>query len=97
MKHRVFVIYDDKAKAYLSPFFLPQVGMAVRTFSDLVNDPGHNFGRHPGDYSLFLVGEFEDTSGQWTLEPTFSLLCVGSELKDLPSDSRDNPPVRLVK
>lgn len=74
MKHKVFVIYDDKAKAYLTPFFLPEVGMAVRAFADCVNNPEHAFGRHPEDYTLFQLGEFNDSSGVIAVEGT--LLCV---------------------
>lgn len=33
----IFAIYDSKAKAYLTPFFLPKYEMAVRTFKDCVN------------------------------------------------------------
>jgi len=60
MKHNMFVIYDVKANAYLQPWFLSQEGMATRAFSDCVNDPEHNFGRHPEDYTLFNIGTFND-------------------------------------
>lgn len=63
MKHKVFAIYDDKAKAYLPPFFMHTVGMAVRVFADCVNTADHAFNRHPGDYTLFEIGEFDDVRG----------------------------------
>ncbi len=63
MKHLIFSIYDEKAKAYLPPFFLPEKGMAIRTFSDCVNDADHAFGRHPHDYTLFYLGEWLDHDG----------------------------------
>ena len=62
MKHHMFVVYDVKANAYMQPWFLTQKGMALRAFSDCVNDSDHNFGRHPEDYTLFLIGTFDDTN-----------------------------------
>ncbi len=60
MKTKMFVIFDSKANAYLQPWFLSQDGMALRVFSDCVNDKEHNFGRHPEDYTMFRIGEFND-------------------------------------
>lgn len=67
MKVYVFAIYDDKAKAFLPPFFMQQPAMAVRAFGSAVNDPNHQFFRHAADYSLFTLGMFDDSSG--LLEP----------------------------
>ncbi len=62
MKHFMFSVYDEKAHAFYPPWFLAQTDMALRVFSDCVNDKEHNFGMHPSDYSLFAVGEFEDST-----------------------------------
>ncbi len=61
MKHRIFSIFDVKAQAYLPPFCLGETGMAVRVFSDCVNSSDHQFGKHPGDYTLFELGSFDDS------------------------------------
>ncbi len=63
MKHRVFAIFDSKARAYLPPFFMPEAGQATRVFSDMVNSEEHAFGKHPEDYTLFEIGTFDDRSG----------------------------------
>ncbi len=63
---KLFSVYDEKAKAYLPPFALPEKGMAVRTFGDCVNDKNHAFGQHPEDYTLFEVGSYDDTKGKIT-------------------------------
>ena len=68
MIHRVFSVYDAAAKAYLPPFFLPATGMAIRTFSDAVNDPAHQFHRHASDYTLMEIGSFNDSIGVLTCE-----------------------------
>ena len=56
----MFTIYDEKAKAYLPPFFLPSEGMATRTFGDCLNSNDHQFSKHPSDYTLFRLGTFDD-------------------------------------
>ncbi len=63
MNHRIFVVFDSKASAYLPPFFMPEAGQAVRVFSDMCNDSGHAFGKHPEDYTLFEIGTFDDRAG----------------------------------
>lgn len=60
---QIFTIFDSKASAYLPPFYLPQRGMAMRTFADCINDVEHQFSKHPEDYTLMMVGTFDDLSG----------------------------------
>ena len=63
MKIRIFTVFDQKAAAYLQPFFSPTVGTAVRAFSDTVNDPNSMLSKHPSDFTLFEIGGFDDQSG----------------------------------
>lgn len=63
--YKVFSIYDVKAEAYLSPFFMNTVGEAMRAFKDLVNDPRHRFGAHPADYTLFQIASWDDSSARF--------------------------------
>ncbi len=81
----IFAVYDEKAGAYLPPFFLPTVQIAKRTFGDCVNDPKHNFGRHPQDYTLFHQGEFDCDTSDWEVQTSYSL-GNGVEFKTQPSD-----------
>ena len=60
MKQKIFTIYDSKAGAYLTPFFLHNEAMAIRIFQDCVNDIKHQFGKHPEDYTMFSVGSWDD-------------------------------------
>ena len=71
---KMFSIYDHKAKAYQLPFYLRQSGEALREFSDLVNDEKSRVIKHPEDYTLFLLGEFDETTGEFQLEKTPSPL-----------------------
>ena len=63
MLQKVYSVFDNAAKAFLPPFFLPEEAMAIRTFSDCVNSDTHQFGLNPGDYTLMYLGEFEQSSG----------------------------------
>lgn len=62
-KINIFAVFDKKAVSYLQPFYFPQKGQAIRSFEDAVNDPQTSFNKHPEDYSLFKLGEFDDQSG----------------------------------
>lgn len=64
MKHLAFAVHDCKASAFLTPFFFPTAGQAVRAFSDTVNDVKSMLARHPADYTLFQIGHFDDQTGQ---------------------------------
>lgn len=61
MKHRIFTVFDVKAQAYLPPFCMPETAMAVRVFTDCVNADDHQFAKHPGDYTLFELGSWDDS------------------------------------
>jgi len=87
MLQKIFCVWDDKAKAYLPPFFLPEVGMAVRVFGDCINDATHNFGRHPEDYTLFRLGTFDQSKGLLVAEATLECVAHGLELKRRMEDS----------
>lgn len=69
MIHKQFSIYDAKAQAYLPPFILPRTEMAERTFGDCVNSKDHQFAAHPADYTLFLLGLWDDETAMFTQEP----------------------------
>lgn len=67
MIKQIFTVYDLKSEAYLQPFFLDTKGQAIRTFTDCANDQNHQFGRHPEDYSLFDLGEYDDNAAKFKL------------------------------
>jgi hypothetical protein len=73
MIKQVFTVYDEKSNAYLQPFFLDTKGQAIRAITDCVNDIGHAFGRHPSDYTLFHLGEYDDSTGQFITDQKKSL------------------------
>lgn len=60
---RCYSVFDRKALQYFPPFHSSTDGAAVRSFGDLANDPATNVGRHPNDFVLFYVGEYDDQKG----------------------------------
>lgn len=64
MKLYVFSVYDSAAEAYLRPYCAESKGLGVRAFSDAVNDEKSPMFHHAADYTLFLVGEFGQGSGE---------------------------------
>lgn len=79
---KVFTVYDSKVEAYVKPFFLRSRGEAIRTFTDAVNDPKCEFCLHPGDYTLFELGDFHQGSGSFALHSTPISLGVAVEFKN---------------
>lgn len=74
MIQHIYAVFDVKAKAYLPPFFLPEEGMAIRTFTNCCQDDNHQFGRNPEDFTLFSLGDFNDENGEITVEGPFAII-----------------------
>jgi len=67
---KIFTIYDSKAEAYLTPFFLKTNALAIREFETVSNQPESNFCKYPEDYTLFLLGEYSEETAIFTMEKT---------------------------
>ena len=73
---KVYAVYDDKVGAYMQPFSMESRGQAVRAFSDSVNDPKSIWYRHPGDFQLYELGEFDEKSGEFVNRREFVIAAV---------------------
>ena len=74
-------IYDAKAEAWLTPMFFQAVGQAYRSFEDVVNSEDSEFYKHPEDYTLFLIGDWDERSGQFTVHEAPVPLAKGVDVK----------------
>lgn len=65
---QVVSVYDSAVNAFARPFFVPSTGVALRSFSDEVNRqaPDNPMSQHPEDFTLYLLGSFDEDSGQFT-------------------------------
>lgn len=73
MNIRIYAVYDSKAERYLQPFFTGSKGEAIRSITNVVNDPSHNFCTYAEDFTLFEIGEYNDQKGEISSTPPLSL------------------------
>lgn len=62
----MYSVFDDAAGEFLQPFYAKNHAEAERLFADACNNLGHEFGRNPGDYTLYHVGIFDNQNVQIT-------------------------------
>lgn len=67
MKIQIFSVYDSKTGVYAQPNFLINKGAAMRAWQDAANDKSMNIGKHPADYTMFHIAEWDDETGQITM------------------------------
>jgi len=81
---KMFSVYDSKAEAYMQPFFLNSRGLAIRSFTDLANDPKTSVYQYAADFTLFELGEFDDNGAKIIQHPAPVALVSGHEVKKAP-------------
>ena len=78
---KIFSIYDSKAEAYNSPFYMQTQSLAIRAFTDEANNESSQIGKHPADFTLFYIGEYDDHTASFDLEKTKIALGTALEFK----------------
>lgn len=59
-----YAVFDRKAEMYSQPFLEIKDGTAIRAVQDIViNNKDHAFAKHPSDFSLHRLGEFDEQTG----------------------------------
>lgn len=91
MNVKAFSLYDQKTGIYGVPFFMAHVGQAVRAVIDLATDTNTTIGRHPADYSLVSLGEFDDATGIFVSRPPEAIGSVVSMLPAVKQSALFNP------
>lgn len=81
MKLKIYSVYDSKVGAYLPPFFLRSEGEAIRSFTHAATSDEHTFAKHPSDYTLFDLGEYDDETGSIDTPASPIRICSASEVK----------------
>jgi hypothetical protein len=66
MKQKVFSVYDSKAEMFNQPMFFKATPEALRAFGDEANRTESAIHKHPDDYTLFEIGEFNVETGLLT-------------------------------
>ncbi|WNK13354.1 MAG: nonstructural protein [Microvirus sp.] len=63
MEIEIYSIKDNKSGFFLKPFDTRGVTDAIRSITEVVNDPKSFLNKFPEDYSLHLLGKLDDMSG----------------------------------
>ena len=78
-KLKIFAARDSKLGVFMTPFFMMHQGQALRAWEEIVNDEKSVMSKHPADFALYHLGEFDDDSGTVTMLEHHALL--GSALE----------------
>lgn len=78
MIYKVYSIFDSKLEAYMLPQCRRSRGEVLREFTDAVNNdnPDNGIGKHPEDFHLFEIGEYDDQTGMVQSCTPVSLGCA---------------------
>jgi len=63
----VCAVRDSAVDAYGVPVFVRAKGEALRGFMDEVRRVDSPMNKHPSDYTLFFIGQYDDATG--TMQP----------------------------
>lgn len=76
-KLKVFSAHDLKLNIYMAPMVAVHTGQMLRQWQDLVNDKSTIMGRHPMDFRLVQVAEFDDATGTFESKEPFPVASPG--------------------
>lgn len=81
---QIVAIRDQAADAYMRPIFVNHIAQAIRSFSDEVNRNAqdNDMARHPGDFELFHLGTYDDSTGELSSFDRPLQLAIGKNLKE---------------
>lgn len=65
MLRKMFAVYDDAVKGFMTPFFQHTENEAKRGFIDATRNTD-KIKDFPKDYSLYHIGDFDDSTGVLT-------------------------------
>lgn len=68
MRNVVIAVYDVQVGAYMRPMFVPSEGAGIRAFSDEVNRKDSEMNKHPQDYRLDRLGEWNEIDGGFVVD-----------------------------
>lgn len=77
---QVIAVFDRAVAAFMQPMFIPHKGAAVRSFTDWVNDSNSEFSKHPEDYELYLLAEYDDQKGRFNMPEVPDRLCRAQDV-----------------
>lgn len=79
----IFSIYDSKAETWSQPMFAHNIAVSLRNFAEAAKSPDCLLSSHPGDFTLFHIGDFNLQTGKLTVLD--AAVNLGTALEALPS------------
>ncbi len=84
---KVYSIRDNKMETFGTLVYIDNDAVAVRMFGDLIlGDKESLMGKHPADFGLYKLGEFDDNTGKMVNLDAPSLLAIGSDFLNRKED-----------
>ncbi len=82
MLHFIICVKDRAADVFNRPFFGPHRNVAIRDFTDEVNRVAadNQLNKHPDDFDLYLMGQFNDNAGEFLVDMDPILLVRAKDL-----------------
>lgn len=79
----IISVKDRAADAYGRPFYVPSIGVGIRSFTDEVNrtDKDNQMFNHPDDFDLYDFGTFDDSTGRFELHDVPKVVALGKQVK----------------
>jgi len=63
-KLKMYAILDGAAKAYGPPMVFTTNGLAIREFQAIAENSANHIKKHPEDFSLWEIGEYDSDTAQ---------------------------------
>jgi len=80
---KVFSIYDSKAEAFMTTFYLKKEQLAIREFEAVVNQKGSKINTNPEDFALWYLSDYDETTGIYKqTQPSQLMLAINVIKKD---------------
>jgi len=67
---KIYSIRDTKIGTYMTPMFVPHLTTILRDLEEVIKDEKSMLNKHPEDFELRYIGEFDEETGEIELEIT---------------------------
>lgn len=71
MRLNLYSVKDIKVGAYMNPFISMGDVQAMRMFHEIACDPKTQIFKYPADFELYMIGGYDDGSGELYTELKF--------------------------
>lgn len=80
MKKLMLSLFDEPAGVFCTPFFSHNEATALRDLDHAVKDPASQIHRSPGDFTMYELGYFDDTTAELVLTSPIRRIIRADEL-----------------